>query len=161
MKKTNYDSYPFKNKVVDKLNNDPKKKKWSGKVESVGEMKTTDERKGNTNKRGTKSKSSVTRVGNRRSKITNYTGENKGGYNIMSSDYSKKSKTKKRRKGVAKTKSKEKIDRDFSTYDKDGKLISSSKGKIRSRTNKKGKTKKRSVEKIYRDGKTKRYRTRG
>lgn len=160
MKKTNYDSYPFKNKVVDKLNNDPKKKKWSGKVESVGEMKTTEERKGNTNKRGTKSKSSLTRVGTKNTKITNYTGENKGGYTLMSSDYSDKSKTKKRRKGVAKTKSKEKIDRDFSTYDKDGKLISSSKQKIKSRTNKRGKTRGVTKETIYRDGKTKRYRQR-
>tara|TARA_R110002020_G_scaffold421695_2_gene630872 strand:+ start:1444 stop:1929 length:486 start_codon:yes stop_codon:yes gene_type:complete len=161
MKKINYDSYPFKNKVVDKLNNDPKKKKWSGKVESVGETKTNTERKGNTNKRGTKSKSSVTQVGKRRSKITNYTGENKGGYNLMASDYSEKSKTKKRRKGVAKTKSKEKIDRDFSTYDKDGKLISSSKEKIKSKTNKRGKTKSFRKDKIYRDGKTKRYRSKG
>lgn len=160
MKKTNYDSYPFKNKVVDKLNNDPKKKKWSGKVESVGEMKTTEERKGNTNKRGTKSKSSLTRVGTKNTKITNYTGENKGGYNLMSSEYSDKSKTKKRRKGVAKTKSKEKITRNFSTYDKDNNLVSSSETTIKSRTNKKGKTKGVRKEKIYRDGKTKRYRQR-
>lgn len=161
MKKRNYDSYPFKNKVVDKLNNDPKKKKWSGKVESVGTTETNTDKKGNTNKRGTKSKSSLTRLGTKETKITNYTGENKGGYNIMSSDYSEKSKTKKRRKGVAKTKSKEKIDRDFSTYDKDGKLISSSKDKIKSRTNKRGKTKTVRKEKIYRDGKTKRYRSKG
>lgn len=160
MKKTNYDSYPFKNKVVDKLNNDPKKKKWSGKVESVGEMKTTEGRKGNTNKRGTKSKSSLTRVGTKNTKITNYTGENKGGYNLMSSEYSDKSKTKKRRKGVAKTKSKEKITRNFSTYDKDNNLVSSSETTIKSRTNKKGKTKGVRKEKIYRDGKTKRYRQR-
>lgn len=161
MKKINYDSYPFKNKVVDKLNNDPKKKKWSGKVEGVREMKTNTDSKGNTNKRGTKSKSSLTRVGTSKSKITNYTGDNKGGYNLMSSEYSEKSKTKKRRKSIAKTKSKEKINRNFSTYDKDSKLISSSKEKIKSKTNKRGKTKIVRKDKIYRDGKTKRYRSKG
>lgn len=161
MKKTNYDSYAFKNKVVDKLNNDPKKKKWSGKIESVGTTKTNTDKKGNTNKRGTKSKSSLTRLGTKETKITNYTGENKGGYNIMSSDLSQKSKTIKRRKGVAKTKSKEKINKNFSTYDKDNNLVSSSKTKIKSKTNKKGKTKTVRKAKIYRDGKTKRYRSKG
>jgi hypothetical protein len=139
---------------------EPEKKKWSGKVESVGEMKTTTKRKEKTNKRGTKLKSFLTRVGTKDSKITNYTGENKGGYTLMSSEYSDKSKTKKRRKGVAKAKSKEKITKNFFTYDKDNNLVSSSETTIKSRTNKKGKTKGVRKEKIYRDGKTKRYRQR-
>lgn len=146
--------------TVTRILGEPEKKKWSGKVESVGESKTTTNSKGNTNKIGTKSKSSVTRVGKRRSKITNYTGENKGGYNLMSSEYSDKSKTKKRRKGAAKTKSREKITRNFSTYDKDNNLVSSSETTVKSRTNKRGKTRGVIKEKIYRDGKTKRYRQR-
>ena len=146
--------------TITRILEEPKKKKWSGKVESVGELKTTTNSKGNTNKRGTKSKSSVTRVGTKNTKITNYTGENKGGYNLMSSEYSDKSKTKKRRKGVAKTKSREKINRNFSTYDKDNNLVSSSETTIKSRTNKRGKTRGVRKEKIYRDGKTKRYRQR-
>lgn len=160
MKKINYDNYPFKNKVVDKLNEEPKKKKWSGRVESERTLQTSTRKRGNTNKRGTKQKSTIETSSKSKAKITNFTGENKNGYTLIDKRGNKKQKTKTKRTGSTKSKSKAKQNQTFSTYDKDNKLVSRYNKKTKTKTNKKGKTKTITKEKIYRGGKTKRYRYR-
>lgn len=133
---------------------------WSGTVESNREMNTVEDRSGNTNRRGTRKKSELTRTGTGKVKLTNFTGENKGGYTINDDSYYRNIKSRTNRRDNTRSRSKERLTDDFRTYDAAGNLISSSEMSSRSRTNNRGKTRGVRKEKIYRDGKTKRYRTR-
>jgi len=133
---------------------------WSGRVESNRETNTVEERSGNTNRRGTRKKSELTRTGTGKVKITNFTGENKGGYTTNDDSYYRNIKSRTNRRDNTRSRSKERLTDDFRTYDAAGNLISSSEMSSRSRTNNRGKTRGVRKEKIYRDGKTKRYRRR-
>ena len=133
---------------------------WSGQVEVNKEMNTVEDRSGNTNRRGAKEKSKLIRTGTGTSKITNFTGENKGGYTTNDDTYYRNIKSKTNRRGKTRRSDKERITDNFRTYDAAGNLISSSEMSSRSRTNNRGKTRGVRKEKIYRDGKTKRYRSR-
>lgn len=133
---------------------------WSGMVESNREMNTVEDRSGDTNRRGTRKKSDLTTTGTGKSKITNFTGENKDGYTTNDDSYYRNIKSRANRRDNTRSRSKERLTDNFRTYDAAGNLISSSEMSSRSRTNNRGKTRGVRKEKIYRDGKTKRYRTR-